>query len=162
MEPRATEILGLQQPKNNWRFEQFWSHQKDYHSDLIRYILRSAWYRDMVEEVGRRLDTGDLRTLTFGEMAATVAAEQQKLSQTNPLVALTFTLATALPEHPVVRELTAERYRKAVHLWAELYRKTGHKYGFQLRSGYSYEDLAIFLNTLIDGVIVRELASHGT
>lgn len=160
VEPLATQRLGLKQPRNNWRFEQFWSHQSDYHSDLIRYILRPSWYREMVEDIGRRLSRGDLSDLTFGEMASRVAEEQQKLTQTNDFVALTYMLSTALPEHPLVRELTAERYQIAVQLWADLYKQMGERYGFQLRDGYQYEDLAIFLNTLIDGVIVRRLASH--
>jgi len=135
-------------------FRRRWQHKNRYTEDLIAYLFRlDPQYRHLetMEAAAEQL----VRTVSFGDLVRTLAAQEMQLTANDPLLALQSILQAALPRHPRVREFVTAQYELLLPRWAGLYERVALAYGLRIRTGLTWMDMALLFNAVIDGTLIR-------
>jgi hypothetical protein len=73
----------------------------------------------------------------------------------DPLWSLQTIVWVGLPNHPRVRSFLKINYEQLITLWATVYEQVADRYGFELRPGYTWLDVAEMFNAVTDGARIR-------
>jgi hypothetical protein len=135
-------------------FRHQWDRKDRYTEDLISYLFRlepQQRHLDEMAEVAMQL----LPETSLKEMVQLLAAAEVESMLADPVVSLQTIVQAALPSHPRVRYFIQAQYGLLLPRWADLYEKISGAYGLKLRPGVTWPDVAMLLNTIVDGALVR-------
>jgi hypothetical protein len=148
-------LLGVNMFRHRWARKDF------YTEDLIAYLFRfgpqERHLREMTEAAHALM-----RKESFGRLIRALAAAETEAITTDPYATLQAILQTALPKHPRVQEFIRAQYEYLLPHWAQLYEEVGCSYGLDLSAGYTWNDLALLFNSVVEGVVFRARAMGST
>lgn len=153
-EKRDTErtlLLGVNMFRNRWERKDF------YTEDLIAYLFRLEPQKQHFEEMaeaGRAL----AKEVSFGQLIRLLAAVETESVLNDPRMSLQAILQVALPSHPRVQEFSRAQYEYLLPAWGKLYKEIATTYGLSLADGYTWNDMALLFNSVVEGVTMRSRA----
>ena len=142
-------------------FRHRWPRKDFYTEDLIAYLFRAGPQERHFEEMaqaGRAL----MKEVSFGQLVRLLAEAETEAITADPLSSLQAILQVALPKHPRVQEFSRAMYEYLLPRWARLYEEVGSSYGLRLAVGYTWDDMALLFNTVVEGAVLRARAEGGT
>jgi hypothetical protein len=135
-------------------FRHRWDRKDRYTEDLISYLFRVApQERHMIEmeEAAAVLMAGT----SLQELVRLLAAAEVEAMLADPLVSLQTIVQAALPNHPRVRYFSRAQYDMILPRWAHLYERVTAGYGLKLQAGFTWLDVALLFNTVVEGALAR-------
>jgi hypothetical protein len=136
-----------------------WDKKGRYTEDLISYLFRLGPQRRHMEKMkgdaAEMLGSASLKDLVRGLAAAEVEA-----MLTDPVVSLQTIVQAALPNHPKVRQFIQAQYDTLLPQWAAIYEQIAQAYRLKLRPGFTWPDVALLFNTVIEGALARGRIDH--
>lgn len=143
-----TRLLGVTMFRHRWARKDF------YTEDLIAYLFRvgpqERHFKEMAE-AGHAL----MKEASFGQLVRLLAAAETEAVIADPVANLQAILQAALPKHPRVQEFSRAQYDYLLPRWAQLYEEVGAAYGLDLADGYTWNDLALLFNSVVEGAVLR-------
>lgn len=149
---RTDGVVGLwpTPPKHKMR----WPHHARFAEDLIAYLFRLEPQRARLREINALIDKlppgmtlhALIRQLTDVELCGTTEDRD---------VALRIAVQAATPRHETVRAYVAATYDEILPTWAGIYEKVGARYGLRLRPDYTWVDVAMMFDAVLEGVALR-------
>jgi hypothetical protein len=135
-------------------FRHRWDRKDRYTEDLISYLFRPGpplkHMEDMAAAAAEMLAGASLKDLIH----SLAAAEVQSMLN-DPIVSLQTIIQTALPSHPRVKHFIQAQYDLLLPSWAKLYEQVAAAYGLTLKSGFTWLDVALLFNSVVEGALVR-------
>jgi hypothetical protein len=150
-EERDTEnsrLLGVNMFRHRWARKDF------YTEDLIAYLFRVGPRERHFEEVADAA-RARLKEASLGQLIRLLCAAETEAVIADPLAHLQAIIQVALPKHPRVQEFSRAHYDYVLPRWAKLYEELALAYGLNLADGYTWNDVALLYNSIIEGVAVR-------
>lgn len=135
-------------------FRDRWRYKSRYTEDLIAYVMRPS----LLEQTILQLSAGARRLppdMPFLELARQFAGAVLTATLDDPLWSLQTIIWVALPNHPRVQVFLKARYEKWIPHWAEIYEELAGRYALELRSGYTWLDVAELFNAVAEGARLR-------
>ncbi|MEQ3540796.1 hypothetical protein WHI96_18460 [Pseudonocardia tropica] len=156
LELSETADLARSQPRQLTpaMFKERWALKNRFTEDLIAYLFRAtpqAAYMDTVRLVTESL----IESESFGGLIRKLAASEIELVLSDPLFGLHSLVEAALPSHPKVREFLKAQEDTLLPQWAAIYERIAEAYGLQLADGFTWLDIAIIFNTVINGALMH-------
>lgn len=145
---RNNRLLGVSMFRHRWPRKDF------YTEDLIAYLFRvgpQERHFDEMATAGRTL----MKEVSFGQLIRLLAAAETEAITDDPLSSLQAILQAALLKHPRVQEFSRAQYDYLLPRWAQLYEEVGAAYGLHLADGYTWGDMALLFNSVVEGVVMR-------
>jgi hypothetical protein len=148
-------------------FRYRWERKDRYTEDLISYMFRLAPQRGHLDEMDVA-STQLVQRVSLAEFVCTLADVELRTMLDDPLVSVQTIVQNAMPNHPRVREFCQAQLDQLLPRWAELYEKVAAAYGLRLKSRYTWLDIAIIFNAIVEGelawarVAVRPVLSDGS
>jgi hypothetical protein len=141
-------LLGVNMFRHRWARKDF------YTEDLIAYIFRVGPRERHFEEVAEAA-RARLKGASLGQLNRLLCSAEVEAVISNPLAHLQAILKVALPKHPRVQEFSRAHYDYVLPRWAKFYAEVAAAYGLDLADGYTWNDVALLVNSVIEGVAVR-------
>ena len=141
-------------------FRHRWPRKDFYTEDLIAYLFRlgpQERHFDEMADAGRAM----MKEASFGQLIRLLAEAETAAVASDPLANLQAILQTALPKHPRVQEFSRAQYEYLLPRWAQLYEEVGAAYGLSLADGYTWGDMSLLFNSVVEGVILRARVEGG-
>jgi hypothetical protein len=139
---------------NRDHLKKLWVHKDRYTEDLISYVFRPRLKDQHMEFTESYLVTM-LGRKTLGEVVSMLCSYEMDHYLKDPLSNVQIIIQVAMPSHPRVREYTTALYDATLPRWAKIYEQIAALYGLTLSSGYTFGDLSLMLNAVIDGELMR-------
>jgi dGTP triphosphohydrolase len=140
-------------------FRNRWERKGQYTEDLIAYLFRLEPQKRHFEEMaeaGRALT----KEVSFGELIRLLAAAETEAVMNDERVSLQSILQVALPNHPRVQEFSRAQYEYLIPEWGRLYAEVASAYGLMLADGYTWDDMALLFNSVVEGILIRARTEH--
>ncbi|WP_284748456.1 hypothetical protein [Amycolatopsis sp. RTGN1] len=147
-------------------FRYRWERKDRYTEDLISYLFRPApqgrHFAEMAATTHRLIPRA-----SFAELVRTLADAEVRTVLEDPLVSLQSTVQSAMPNHPRVREFCQAHLDHLMPRWADLYVRITDAYGLRLKAGFTWLDVALMFNAVVEGeltwsrVAARSVLSGG-
>lgn len=150
----ATELEDDQLQLSENKFSDRWPLKNYYNEDLLAYLFRPAPQIAYMEQMGAVVDSL-IPTQSFGQLIRLVAAAESSAILTDPLADLQRIVQVALPRHQRVVDFVNTLYDVLLSRWATIYEKISSGFGLSIRPGLTWMDVAILLNTVIEGAWMR-------
>lgn len=141
------------------QFRDRWTYVPRFSEDLVAYIFRPWPYRVHLNEVEASLQ-GELGTAPFGELVRIVSDGELQRAVTDPQMRVQAALQASMPHHPGVRTGARNQYADLLPRWAAIYERIAARYGFILRPGRSWADVATLLNAMVEGASLRAMVDE--
>jgi len=135
-------------------FRHRWERKDRYTEDLISYLFRLGPQQRHVEEMAEAA-TKLLADASLKQMVELLAAAEVEAMLADPLVSLQTIVQAALPNHPRVRYFIQAQYDLLMPAWAGLYEQITTAYGLQLKAGFTWLDVALLFNAVVEGALAR-------
>jgi hypothetical protein len=132
------------------QFRNLWDLKDRYTEDLISYMFRLApqnGHLDAMFKLGAEL----AGQVALEEFIDRFAETEVQMILCDPFVEVQTIVQNAMPNHPRVREFCRAQLDHLLPRWAQLYEGIADVYGLKLQSGWSWEDVALTFNILIEG-----------
>ena len=152
-DPKGELKLGVNMFRNRWDRKDF------YTEDLIAYLFRIEPQKRHFEEMaeaGRAL----AKEVAFGQLIRLLAATETEAVLNDQRMSLQAILQVALPSHPRVQEFSRAQYEYLLPAWASLYEEISTTYGLSLADEYTWNDMALLFNSVVEGVTIRSRAEQ--
>jgi hypothetical protein len=147
-DPDRARLLGENMFRHRWR-------RKDHYTeDLIAYLFRLGPQQRHLDDMFAT-SIALIDEISLGQLVRTLAAAEVDAMLADPLVALQAIVQTALPKHPRVQEFTRAQYEYLLPRWAQLYARVATAYGLSLKSGRTWDDVALLFNSVVEGALMR-------
>jgi hypothetical protein len=143
-----SRLLGVNMFRHRWPRKDF------YTEDLIAYLFRVGPRERHFEEVAETA-RARLKEASAGQLIRVLSAAETEAVIADPLAHLQAILQVSLPKHPRVQEFCRAHYDYVLPRWAQLYEELAAAYGLDLADGYTWNDVALLLNSVVEGVAVR-------
>ncbi|MFE6127778.1 hypothetical protein ACFQ6Q_05820 [Streptomyces sp. NPDC056437] len=131
-----------------------WRHHAAFLEDLIAYLFRPAVAVERVREV-QVLLLAEAPGMTLGQLVREGTAAEIRSTLDDPTVGLQTFIHASLPRHPLIREGIETLETALLDMWASLYAAVFPAYGIELRSGFSWGDMAQLFDTAIEGTLLK-------
>jgi hypothetical protein len=135
-------------------FRHRWDRKDRYTEDLISYLFRMSPQMRHMAEMEMAAD-GLIGRVSFRELVQLLAAAEVESMINDPVATLQMILQSALPSHPKVRQFTHALYGELMRSWAGLYERVTKAYGLSLKPAYTWFDVALLFNAVIEGGLSR-------
>jgi hypothetical protein len=135
-------------------FRHRWDRKDRYTEDLISYLFRLSLQRERLEKM-RSAALAMLAQVSLKELVQLLAAAEVDMILVDPIFNLQTIIQAALPNHPRVREFSEALYEMLLTGWARLYERIAAAYDLQLKPGFTWSDIALLFNAVIEGALVR-------
>jgi hypothetical protein len=135
-------------------FRHRWDRKDRYTEDLISYLFRPAPSLKHLEDMIRAAE-GGLAGASLKDLVYSLAAVEVHSMVNDPGVSLQTIVQTALPNHPRVQRFVQAQYDLLLPGWAKLYEQIAIAYGLTLKKGFTWLDVALLFNTVVEGALVR-------
>jgi hypothetical protein len=99
-----------------------------------------------------------MKNVSFRQLVRLLAETETEVIIGDPLASLQAILQVALPKHPRVQEFSRAQYEYLLPRWARLYEEVGATYRLSLADGYTWDDMALLFNAVVEGVVLRARA----
>jgi hypothetical protein len=156
---RITEKAVELDPGNELRltdntFRYRWTRKDSYTEDLISYLFRLGPQRERLKQMeSAALEA--LPTVSLKELVRLLATAEVDMILVDPIFNLQTIIQAALPNHPKVRQFSQEQYEMLLTGWASLYGRIATAYGLRLKPGFTWPDVALLFNAVVEGALVR-------
>jgi hypothetical protein len=135
-------------------FRHRWDRKDRYTEDLISYLFRQGpplkHMEDMVTAAEEMLAGASLK-----ELIHALAAVEVDTMLNDPTVSLQTIVQTAMPNHPRVQHFIQAQNDLLLPSWAKLYEQVAAAYGLTLKAGFTWLDVALLFNAVVEGALVR-------
>lgn len=135
-------------------FRHRWERKDRYTEDLISYLFRLGPQQRHVEEMADAA-VGLLPRVSLRQMVELLATAEVEAMLSDPLVSLHAIFQAALPNHPRVRSFIQAQYDQLMPAWAKLYEQITMAYGLRLKPGFTWLDVALLFNAVVEGALAR-------
>lgn len=135
-----------------------WEHKNRFTEDLIAYLFRLAPQQRRLDHFERAC-LAMMGEVSLGQLVRRLSTAVSTMLVNDQLSALQHSIETALPRHPQVQEFSKAQYDLILPRWAAIYRRIGEAYGFGLRPGTTWDDVAIIFNALTQGYMFKSRSS---
>ena len=138
-------------------FRDRWRYKSRYTEDLISYLFRPAIlerYMHDMHEVAAKLS----KEAPYPELIRQLADTVMVATVQDPLWSLQNIIWVALPNHPRIQMFLRTGYERWIAHWALIYEELARGYGLELRSLYTWLDVAELFNAVANGARVRARA----
>jgi hypothetical protein len=135
-------------------FRHRWDRKDRYTEDLISYLFRQGPQLKHMEDMAEAA-SGMLAEASLKELIESLAAAEVHAMLNDPIVSLQATIQAALPNHPRVQHFIQAQYDVLLPGWAKLYEQVAAAYGLTLKEGFTWLDVAVLFNTIVEGALVR-------
>lgn len=143
------------------RYRERWRHKNLYTEDLLAYLFRVAPQRAYMQQVSSMVDEL-IATESLGGLIRKLAQAEMEMVVADPLFGLHAIVEVALPNHPRVQEFLRAQEHLLLPAWASVYERIAVAYGLTLRPRHTWLDLAVLLNSLINGILTTSRSMGGT
>jgi hypothetical protein len=138
--------------ENMFRYR--WNRKDRYTEDLISYLFRLGPQRERLKEMeSAALEA--LKTASLKELVQSLAAAEVDMILVDTIFNLQTIIQAALPNHPKVRQFSQDQYKVLLTGWANLYEQIAIAYGLRLKPGFTWSDMALLFNAVVEGALVR-------
>ena len=135
-------------------FRYRWARKDRYTEDLISYLFRLGPQRKRLKEMeSAALEA--LSTFSLKELIQLLAAAEVDIILVDPGFNIQTIIQAALPNHPKVRQFSQAQYEMLLNGWANLYEGIAIAYGLRLKPGFTWSDVALLFNAVVEGALVR-------
>ena len=93
--------------------------------------------------------------VSLKELVQLLAAAEVDMILVDPVFNLQTIIQAALPNHPRVRHFSQAQYEMILTGWAQLYERVAAAYNLQLKPGFTWSDVALLFNAVVEGALVR-------
>jgi hypothetical protein len=135
-------------------FRHRWDRKDRYTEDLISYLFRLGPQRERLKEM-ESAALALLPRVSLKELVQLLAAAEVDTILVDPIFNVQTIIQAALPNHPRVRQFSQAQYEMLLTGWAKLYEQVAVAYGLQLKPGYTWSDVALLFNAVVEGALVR-------
>jgi len=135
-------------------FRHRWDRKDRYTEDLISYLFRLGPQKRHVEEMAEAAG-GLLTEASLKQLVQLLAAAEVEAMLADPLASLQTIVQAALPNHPRVRYFIQAQYDLLMPAWARLYEQITMAYGLKLKAGFTWLDVALLFNAVVEGALAR-------
>jgi hypothetical protein len=142
------------------KFRERWRHKNKYTEDLLAYLFRTAPQEAYMREVKAAVD-GLIATVSLGDLVRQLAHAELKMVLADPLFELHAIIEVALPNHPGVQRFLRAQEESLLPAWAEVYERIGMAYGVTLAPDYTWHDVAVLFNHMINGILSAARSAGG-
>jgi hypothetical protein len=137
-----------------------WAHKNRYTEDLIAYMFRTAPQQAYMQMVNGAVDSL-IATESFGQVVRRLAEVELDMVLADPLFGLHAIVEVTLPNHPRVQEFLRAQEEILLPAWAAIYERIADAYGLQLSPRYTWLDVAVLFNSMINAVLASARSSGG-
>jgi hypothetical protein len=149
-----TEFGDAKASINRDDIRKLWVHKDRYTEDLIAYVFRPLRNDEHMEFAESDL-VKMLSDKTFGDVVSMLCNYEMDHYLKDPLSNVQVIIQVAMPSHPRVQDYTTALYDSMLPRWAKIYEEISGFYGLSLTGGYTFGELALMLNAVIDGELMR-------
>jgi len=145
-EPDPSQILTTAKFRYRWERKEFFT------EDLISYLFRpypQHHHIDYMDSVIKDLTS----KVSFGELVRRIADQEILAAVSDPYRGLRTMIQIALPQHPRVGDYCRTKCELVLSRWAPIYERVATAYGVTLRSELKWLDVALLLNTSLEGAL---------
>lgn len=142
------------------KYRERWRHKNRYTEDLIAYLFRVAPQLSYMQQVNAAVDAL-IVTESFAGLVRQLAQAELSMVLDDPLFGLHAIVEVALPNHPRVQEFLHAQQQILLPAWASVYERISVAYGLTLAPRYTWLDLAVLFNSLINGILTTARSSGG-
>lgn len=142
------------------KFRERWRHKNRYTEDLIAYLFRTEPQKAYMRLVNASVDAL-IATVSFAELIRQLAAAELEMVLGDPLFGLHAILEVTLPNHARVQEFIRTQEQILLPAWAAVYERIAAAYQLELAPRYTWIDVAVLFNSLINGVLTSARAAGG-
>lgn len=156
-------VVGAAQARSNGRngvlptegrFKQRWPHHARFAEDLIAFLFRLAPQQRRLRQITAYLDRLPAQ-MTLHELVRQLADTELRGVFDDRNTGLRIVVQGAMPNHERVRAYVAATYEQILPMWAGIYEKIGTMYGLQPRPPYTWLDLAVMFDAVLEGTALR-------
>jgi hypothetical protein len=102
-----------------------------------------------------------IAAVSFGELIRQLAAAEMEMVLADPLFDLHAILEVTLPNHSRVQEFLRAQDQILLPAWAAVYERIAAAYQLELDPRYTWIDVAVLCNSLINGILTSARAAGG-
>jgi hypothetical protein len=135
-------------------FRHRWDRKDRYTEDLISYLFRLTPQQQRLQEM-EKAALKAVSAVTLKELVQLLAAAEVDMVLVDPIFNLQNIIQAALPIHPKVRQFSKKQYDMLLTGWASLYERIALAYGLRLKPGFTWSDVALLFNAVVEGTLLR-------
>lgn len=140
------------------KYRERWRHKSRFTEDLIAYLFRVAPQQSYMLQVNGAVDML-IGTESFAGLVRQLAQAELDMVLADPLFGLHAIVEVALPNHPRVQEFLRAQEHILLPAWAAVYERIGTSYQLTLAPRYSWLDVAVLFNSMINGILTTARSS---